>query len=79
MTRSHLLSLCGNLPRFVGIGGLIWGILASAASAQDYRSALIYDPYSISFGEVLVGKLSDKQTITLVNTGNQTIRIDKIT
>lgn len=52
---------------------------ASAASAQDYRSSLILGPYSLSFGEVVVGKQSGAQTITLVSTAAPGALIDKIT
>jgi hypothetical protein len=53
-------------------------VLASAALAQDFRSSLILGPYSLSFGEVLAGKASDSQTVTMLNSGNSGGQIDKI-
>jgi hypothetical protein len=58
---------------------LVLRIGASAASPQDYRSSLVVGPYSVSFGEVPVGKTTDSQTITLLNTGSTGSQIDKIT
>jgi hypothetical protein len=54
-------------------------MVTSAAPAQDFRSSLIRAPYSISFGEVTVGKTSDPQTITVLNTANSGGQINKIT
>jgi hypothetical protein len=53
--------------------------ITSATPAQDFRSSLIRAPYSISFGEVTVGKTSDPQKITVLNTANTGGLIDKIT
>jgi len=50
-----------------------------AAWAQDFRSSLVLAPYAVDFGEVAVGKASDPQTITLLNTGSAGGRVDKIT
>lgn len=49
------------------------------ASGQTFRSTLALSPYSLSFGEVTVGKTADAQTITLLNTGPIPVQIDKIT
>ncbi len=48
------------------------------ASAQDYRSSLVVGPYSLSFGDVQIGKPGDSQTITLLSTGMPAPRIDKV-
>ena len=70
-------SLSRPLRRAVCIS--ICGIVAGGAPGQNYRSTLALAPYSLSFGNVLVGKTTDAQTITLLNTGPVPARIDKIT
>jgi hypothetical protein len=61
------------------LGSLFLSISAPAAFGQDYRSSLIRAPYSISFGDVTVGKSSDPQTITVLNTANLGGQIDRVT
>ena len=58
--------------------GLIFILLAGLSSAQDFRSPLILSPYSLPFGEVLIGKPSLPQTVTLVNMGLVNIQINMI-
>jgi len=53
--------------------------LGVSAHAQNFRSTLVLAPYSLSFGDVLVGKTTDAQTITLLNTGAVPAQIDKVT
>jgi len=48
------------------------------ASAQGFRSSLVVGPYSLSFGDVQIGKPGDSQTITLLSTGTPAPRIDKV-
>ncbi|HWF38070.1 MAG TPA: choice-of-anchor D domain-containing protein [Candidatus Acidoferrales bacterium] len=48
------------------------------AFGQDFRSSLVVGPYSLSFGDVQIGKPADSQTITLLSTGMPAPRIDKI-
>lgn len=81
MTPSHsyLFPIYCPACKFFGIAALLLALGASAASAQDYRSSLILGPYSLSFGDVLVGKQSDPQTITLISTAAPGALIDKIT
>jgi hypothetical protein len=55
------------------------GMAVCVARGQDFRSSLVVGPYSLSFGDVLVGKTSDSQTITLLNTGTTEAQVDKIT
>jgi hypothetical protein len=63
----------------MGIRGLFWPIVLlmapTALFAQDFRSPLILSPYSVSAGEVLVGKTSSPQIVTLVNTGPDVVHI----
>ena len=71
----------GNQKHRLGLWWIILillSILAPRISAQDFRSSLIRAPYSLSFGEVPVGKASDPQTITLLNTGTAGVQINKI-
>ena len=51
---------------------------AGTAWAQDFRSSLVVGPYSLSFGDVQIGKPGDSQTITLLSTGMPAPRLDKI-
>lgn len=60
------------------ISTILLSILGPRALAQDFRSSLILSPYSLSFGDVPVGKASDPQTITLLNSGAASIQINKI-
>lgn len=70
-----------SLPRFLRWATCIsiCGIVAAGARGQNYRSTLALAPYSLSFGNVLVGKTAAAQTITLLNTGPVPTRIDEIT
>jgi hypothetical protein len=60
------------------VAGILFFALASTAFAQDYRSSIIMGPYSASFAEVVVGKTSDSQTVTLLNSSDSGGQIDKI-
>ncbi len=51
------------------MGILLVPVAVASASPQNFRSPLILSPYSVSFGEVQVGKASPSQTVTLLNTG----------
>lgn len=42
---------------------------------QDFHSPLILSPYSVSTGDVFVGKTSSPQTVTLLNTGPDLVRV----
>lgn len=55
------------------------GFASAPAFPQDFRTPLVRAPYSLSFGEITVGKTSEEQTITLLNTGNSGGQIDRIT
>ena len=70
---------CSSLLRFVAIGLCLFGMGAKNTRGQNYRSSLVLAPYSLSFGDVLLGKTSEVQTITLLNTGPVRSQIDKIT
>ena len=48
------------------------------SARQSFRATLVLSPYSLSFGEVTVGKTTDAQTITLLNTGPIPVQIDRI-
>lgn len=78
MTPSKLASNYCRLRRVFPIVIFILGIAVCVAHGQDFRSSLVVGPYSLSFGDVLVGKTSDSQTITLLNTGTTGAQIDKI-
>jgi hypothetical protein len=57
---------------------LLMGAAAYVAWAQDYRSSLVIGPYSLSFGDVQIGKSSDAQTITLLSTGSPAPQVDRV-
>ena len=54
-------------------------LMAATASAQDFQSPLILSPYSVSFGNVLVGEKSREQTVTILNVGASSARVTEIT
>lgn len=60
-------------------GALVLALGTCLASGQDYRSSLILGPYSLSFGDVIVGKRSDPQTITVIGIAASGVHIDQIT
>ena len=64
--------------RFFGRIGLVAIAAAAVTSAQDFRSPLIVSPYSVSFGEMQVGKPSSPQAVTIVNTGASPVLIKGI-
>ena len=53
-------------------------VAVAFASPQDFRSPLVLSPYSVSFGEVQVGKTTPPQTVTIVNTSASTVHITNI-
>jgi hypothetical protein len=53
-------------------------VAVTFSSSQDFRSPLVLSPYSVSFGEVQVGKMSPPQSVTLVNTGVSPVQISNI-
>lgn len=63
---------------FLAISMIILSMLAPRMLAQDLRSSLIRAPHSLSFDEATVGKASDPQTITLLNTGTASVQLNKI-
>jgi hypothetical protein len=78
VTPSKSASGVCRLCRYPPIAISILGAAASVAWAQDFRSSLVLGPYSLSFGDVVVGKASDPQTITLLSTGTAGAQIDEI-
>lgn len=46
-----------------------------ALFGQDFHSPVILAPYSISTGDVFLGKTSDPQTVTVLNTGPNVVHI----
>ncbi len=79
MTIRPVLPVSGRLCRFVGIGAFLLALGTVAASAQDFRSSLVLSPYTVDFGEIAIGKTSDPQTVTLLNSGSAGGQVDKIT
>lgn len=67
-----------RIGRWVAIVVCVMAGTSAIALAQNYRSTLVLAPYSLSFGDVLVGRATDAQTITLLNTGPVPARVDKI-
>ena len=63
---------------FLTISMIVLSMLAPRMLAQDLRSSLIRAPHSLSFDEATVGKASDPQTITLLNTGTASVQLNKI-
>ena len=57
---------------------LVLGSAMCVAWAQDFRSSLVIGPYSLSFGDVQIGKPSESQAITLLSTGNPAPQINKV-
>jgi hypothetical protein len=58
--------------------GLIAVLLGASSSAQDFRSPLVLSPYSLSYGEVLIGRASDPQAVTLLNKGPVDVQINTV-
>jgi HYDIN/CFA65/VesB-like, Ig-like domain/Cep192 domain 4 len=55
---------------------LIWVLcLLAASSAQDFQSPLILSPYELSFADVLVGRASAAQAVTILNVSLSPVRI----
>jgi hypothetical protein len=79
VTASRSAANQGHPYRSVSIAVFILGAGVCLGWAQDFRSSLVVGPYSLSFGDVLVGKASDSQTITLIGTATTGVQIDKIT
>ena len=50
-----------------------------ALYSQDFHSPLILSPYSVSAGDVLVGKTSSPQIVTLLNSGPDVVHVTGIT
>ena len=78
MIASRFSSNQRHLYRPVSIAVFLLGTGVCLAWAQDFRSSLVVGPYSLSFGDVLIGKASDSQTITLIGTAMNGVQIDKI-
>ncbi len=62
----------------LGIGLICLSLAVPGISAQDVHSSLIRAPYSLSFGESTVGKATDPQTVTLLNTGAAGVQLNRI-